>query len=53
MEQCLGDQWFVTLLLYLDDICIFAPTVDDMLDHIELLFNRLKQFNLKIKSKKC
>ena len=26
MEQCLGDQQFVTLLLYLDDICIFAPT---------------------------
>ena len=25
MEQCLGDQQFVTLLLYLDDICIFAP----------------------------
>ena len=22
MEQCLGDQQFVTLLLYLDDICI-------------------------------
>ena len=25
MEQCLGDQQFVTLLLCLDDICIFAP----------------------------
>ena len=24
MEQCLGDQQFVTLLLYLDDICIFG-----------------------------
>ena len=22
MEQCLGDQQFVTLLLYLDDICL-------------------------------
>ena len=32
MEQCLGDQQFVTLLLYLDDICISAPTIDDMLD---------------------
>ena len=53
MEQCLGDQQFVNLLLYLDDICIFAPTIDDMLDHIEQVFNRLKQFNLKIKPKKC
>ena len=53
MEQCLGDQQFVTLLLYLDDICIFAPTIDDKLDQIELVFYRLKQYNLKIKPKKC
>ena len=32
MEQCLGDQQFVTLLLYLDDICIFPPDVSAMLD---------------------
>ena len=53
MEQCLGDQQFVILLLYLDDVCIFAPTIDDMLDRIELVFDRLKHFNLKIKPKKC
>ena len=41
------------MLLYLDDICIFAPTIDEMLDRIQLVFNRLKQFNLKIKPKKC
>ena len=53
MEQCLGDQQFITLLLYLSDICFFAPTIDDILDQIELVFDRLKQFNLKIKPKKC
>ena len=53
MEQCLGDQQFVTLLLYLDDICTFAPYVSVMLDWIELVFNWLKSFNLKIKLKKC
>ena len=53
IEQCLGVQQFVTLLLYLHDICIFAPTNDDMLDQTELVFNRLKQFNPKIKPKKC
>ena len=51
MDQCLGDQQFVTLLLYLDDICIFAPDVSAMLDQIELVFNWLKSVNLKIKSK--
>ena len=35
MEQCLGDQQFVTLLLYLDDICIFTPSIEEMLDQIE------------------
>ena len=53
MEQCLEDQQFVTLLLYLDDICIFAPTIDEMVDCIQLVFDRLKKFNLKIKPKKC
>ena len=53
MEQCLGDQQFVTLLLYLDDICIFAPDISTMLDQIELVFSQLKDFNLKIKLKKC
>ena len=53
MEQWLGDQQFVPLLLYLDDICIFAPTIDDMLDQIHLVFDRLKKFNLNIKPKKC
>ena len=36
MEQCLGDQQFVTLPLYLDDICIFAQDVSAMFDQIEL-----------------
>ena len=42
MEQCLGDQQFVTLLLYLDDICIFAPDVSAMLDRMELVFKSAK-----------
>ena len=52
MEQCLGDQQFVTLLVYLDDICIFAPSIEEMSDHIDLVFSRLKEFHLKIKPKK-
>ena len=53
MEMCLGDQQFVTLLLYLDNICVFATSIDKMLDHNELVFQWLEEFNLKIKSKKC
>ena len=32
MGMCLGDQQFIILLLYLDDICIFATNVNEMLD---------------------
>ena len=47
MEMCIGDQQYVTLLFYLDNICIFAETADQMLDHIEFVFSHLKEFNLK------
>ena len=52
MEMCLGDQQYITLLFYLDDICVFSSMVDEMLDCIGLVLNHLKEFNLKIKPKK-
>ena len=52
MEMVIGDQQFVTLLFYLDDICIFANSANQMLDRIELVFSRLKQYQLKIKPRK-
>ena len=38
MEMCLGDQQYLTLLFYLDDICIFSSSVVEMLDRIALVF---------------
>ena len=52
MEMCLGNQQYITLLFYLDDICVFSSMVNEMLDHIGLVLNCLKGFNLKIKPKK-
>ena len=52
MEMCLGDQQYLTLLFYLDDICIFSSTIDEMLDRIAMVLYHLKEFNLKIKPKK-
>ena len=51
MEMCLGDQQYITLLFYLNDICVFS-TVNEMLDCVGLVLNHLKEFNLKIKPKK-
>ena len=52
MEMHLGDQQYITLLFYLNDICVFSSTVDEMLDRVGLVLNHLKEFNLKIKPKK-
>ena len=52
MEMCLGDQQYLTLLFYLDDICIFSSSVDEMLNRIEMVLEHLQDFNLKIKPKK-
>ena len=30
MEMCIEDQQYVTLLFYLDDICVFAETADQI-----------------------
>ena len=52
MEMCLGNQQYLTLLFYLDNICVFSSSVDEMLDRIALVFGQLKEFKLKIKPKK-
>ena len=38
---------------YLDYIMIFSPTLEEYLKHICVIFNRLRQHNLKLKLKKC
>ena len=52
MEMCLGDQQYIMLLFYLNDICVFSSMVNEMLDHVGLVLNCLKEFNHKIKPKK-
>ena len=52
MEMCLGDQQYLTLLFYLDDICILSSSVNEMLNRIEMVLKCLQDFNLKIKPKK-
>ena len=52
MEMCLGDQQYLTLLFYLDDICVFSSSIDEMLNRVEMVLEHLQDFNLKIKPKK-
>ena len=52
MEMCLGDQQYLTLLFYLDDICVFSSSINEMLNRVEMVLKHLQDFNLKIKLKK-
>ena len=51
-EMCLGDQQYLMLLFYLNDICVFSSSINEMLDRVELVLKHLQDFNLKIKPKK-
>uniref|UniRef100_A0A3B1KC70 Gypsy retrotransposon integrase-like protein 1 n=1 Tax=Astyanax mexicanus TaxID=7994 RepID=A0A3B1KC70_ASTMX len=53
MTAIFGDQNFLSLLCYLDDLLIFAPDERTALERLEMVFNRLRGHNLKLAPKKC
>jgi transposase InsO family protein len=53
MDVVLSGLNFVMCLVYLDDIIIFSQTVEEHLERLELLFQRLRTANLKLKPSKC
>ena len=53
MENCLGDLNMKICIIYLDDLIIFSNTFEEHLERLEIVFNRLKECNLKLASKKC
>ena len=38
---------------YIDDILVFSSTLEDHLQHLRLVLERLKEVNLKLKPAKC
>ena len=53
MERIFGAQHCQSLLLYLDDVVIFSSTVDQHMERLDAVLERLKQENLKAKLEKC
>ena len=53
MQACLGDQFFSSVLCYLDDLLVYSQTFDEHLERLERVFDRLRQHGLKIKPSKC
>lgn len=53
MLTIFGDQNFISLLCYLDDVLVFAPTEELALESLDMVFKRLKTHNMKLAPKKC
>ncbi|KAL5006849.1 hypothetical protein ScPMuIL_015655, partial [Solemya velum] len=53
MQTCMGDLNLVICLLFLDDIIVFSSTFEEHLQRLEAVFQRLKEYGLKLKPSKC
>ena len=53
MDLVLAGLIWSSLLVYLDDICIFATTLTEHLRRMEEMFLRLRKFELKLNAAKC
>ena len=51
--QKLMNKWIKLCLSYLDDIIIFSNTAEEHLKYIQIVINRLKSAQLKLKKSKC
>ena len=52
INMVLGDYLNTFLTIYVDDLLITSRSFDEHIKHLELLFNRLKKHNLKLKFSK-
>uniref|UniRef100_A0AAV2KT76 ribonuclease H n=1 Tax=Knipowitschia caucasica TaxID=637954 RepID=A0AAV2KT76_KNICA len=53
MLSIFGDQNFMSLLCYLDDVLVFASNENLALERLRMVFDRLQSHNLKLAPKKC
>ncbi len=52
MEECLGDLNMKICVIYLDDLIIFANSFEEHMERLQIIFDRLKECNLKLATKK-
>ncbi|GMF20426.1 unnamed protein product [Phytophthora fragariaefolia] len=52
MERCLASLLYKNLLVWIDDLLLYAKTVDEYLDKLEELFRRMNEFGFKLSATK-
>ena len=53
MQNCMGELNFIYCLIYLDDLIVFSRTAEEHLHRLCVVFNCLREYNLKLKPSKC
>ena len=49
----MGDLNFIYCLIYLDDLIIFLQMAEEHLHRLLVVFDHLREYNLKLKPLKC
>ena len=53
MQNCLGELNLTYCLIYLDDVIVFSDTPEEHLRRMRVIFDRLREHDLKLKPSKC
>ena len=53
MQNCLGELNHIYCLIYLDDLIMFSQTTEEHLHQLHIVFDWLREYNLKLKPSKC
>jgi len=53
MQLVLRGMVWTQVLVYIDDIIVLGKDFDCALQHLRNIFERMREYNLKLKPKKC
>ena len=53
MQNCLGELNLIYCLIYLNDLIMFLWTTEEHLYQLHVVFDKLREYNLKLKLSKC
>lgn len=53
MERCMGKLHLKEVLVFIDDLIVFAPTLEEHEERLMKVLNRLREFGSKLSVEKC